>query len=120
MLLLLIGRCFPSRKPPDIKRCFSFPISSHPIPSHLTSVLFYSLSIDVDDIMTSSKETLNHPTIIPLANLISRELLALKYALKMESLRQFGLGFESTVSNLLDFRTAQAAWEGQPSGHVRK
>lgn len=85
----------------------------------LTSVLFYSLSIDVDDIMTSIKDTLNDTTITPLANLISRELLVLKYALKV---RQNGLSnqFESTISHLLDYRTAQAAWEGQPSGQVRK
>lgn len=89
----------------------------------LTFVLFCSLSIDVDGIRNASKETLNHPTIMPLANLLSRELLVLKYALKVEDLRQLETTtspnkLASTISHLLDFRTAQAAWEGQPSGQV--
>lgn len=69
---------------------------------------------------TCDVETLNHPMILPLAKLLGRELDVVRAAYEVKGPQRTRFPHERTVLNLLELRTAIAAWEGTHQGQVRQ
>lgn len=80
-----------------------------------------SLSQQVEAIAHNycSKDSLDHPILHPLAELLQRELGVLRAACKVKDARNAAtVQYEGIVLSLLDLRDAITAWQGENRGQV--